>query len=1153
MSSDVTPPGAEDSTHRSFRFRDPQQERIYRRLLLVGPGPAAFYKDACRLMATDDQLESTTHLVSHLIREIESSLRDVLDPLMQRPEQSNKKGESDNTHETEIRAVLKGLGIPETDPVALAWLELAMRKSQRALHARAHRDALARARRVDDEYRQFWNSMQSVLDVILEKFESRYLELHAQLDELLAIQNPKEADANKLRGQVPNNRVAFGYFFGKLSTAAWLEPLKAAGFFKNPPDPERDLENGTIHFPTWPESQYLSRIAPLAPQAVLEIALEVPTTENPHVHDDLADVAVALPAALAAALVPKAKEWIGFPFHWLLPKKLGEIIEHLAKGGEATAALELARVLLSVVPDPRAATAEGSASIVGPEPHFRYAKWDYEQILRKNIPPLVAAASVSAFRFLCDLLESAVRFSQRPSDDNGSEDFSSIWRPAIEVNNPNHSYEIRDLLVSAVRDACEQFIAHDPRQVATLLEELERRPYQVFQRIALHLLRKCADADLPLITERLTKRELFENLGGRREYLLLAKDCFRKLSPSDQQVILGWISEGPDLNRYKRRREEFTGEPVSDEYAAKYADYWRLERLALLRGSLPVEWEKRVEDLIREFGEPEDPEFFASSGEAWVGPTSPDDFATVTTRSIDEIVQYLRTWLPTGQIMSPSPEGLGRELQGVVASDPSRFASSAMKFQGLNPTYVRGLLAGLREAAKQEKAFSWEPVLELCQWIVEQPRNMTVQPAGMMDRDPDWGWTRKEIADLLSAGLGTTSAAIPFTLRESVWQALEPLTQDVNPSPEHEAQYGGSNMDPATLSLNTVRGEALHTVVLYALWARRNLQKQPDGDELINRGFAVMPEVQTVLNYHLDTEKDPSLAVRSVYGKWLPQLTLLDKEWVQQQLPQIFPVEGGRRRFRDAAWESYIIFQRPYDEVFEILQPEYARAIEYIGTNETPRGHLGVPDEYLAEHLMILYWRKQVSLDDPQGLLARFYAKASVNLRAHAIEYVGRILHNTKEDIEREVLDHLLAFLLRRVEAIRKASGGDEAQELVPFGWWFVSRKFDDTWALLQLKEVLVLSGWVEPDNLVVEQLAVLAEDAPIVAVECLSLLFDGDKKGWGMIGWRESVRTLLSQAIRSNDEPARLTAASFIHRLATRGHLEFGELLPKNKQGEDR
>ena len=87
-----------------FRFEDPRQKRIYEKLLrLVGPGAASFYQDACRLMEIKPALETTTHLVAHSLREIESALRDVLEPVA---EQANslerKKSKGGNNHRTEI-------------------------------------------------------------------------------------------------------------------------------------------------------------------------------------------------------------------------------------------------------------------------------------------------------------------------------------------------------------------------------------------------------------------------------------------------------------------------------------------------------------------------------------------------------------------------------------------------------------------------------------------------------------------------------------------------------------------------------------------------------------------------------------------------------------------------------------------------------------------------------------------------------------------------------------------------------------------------------------------------------------------------------------------------------------------------------------------
>src|SRR5436305_9404064 len=63
-----------------FRFQTPQQKSLHAKLRLLGPGPATFYREACILMMPPQQFESTTHLVAHLLREIESSVRRVLLP-----------------------------------------------------------------------------------------------------------------------------------------------------------------------------------------------------------------------------------------------------------------------------------------------------------------------------------------------------------------------------------------------------------------------------------------------------------------------------------------------------------------------------------------------------------------------------------------------------------------------------------------------------------------------------------------------------------------------------------------------------------------------------------------------------------------------------------------------------------------------------------------------------------------------------------------------------------------------------------------------------------------------------------------------------------------------------------------------------------------
>src|SRR5215207_11112968 len=94
------------ATPEPIKFDSPIRERIHRRLGLVGAGPQAFYRDTVRLV-TAPYVESTTHLLSHLLREIESALRDVLEPIAHYEGRIKAKG--NQSHEQEVRLILTEL------------------------------------------------------------------------------------------------------------------------------------------------------------------------------------------------------------------------------------------------------------------------------------------------------------------------------------------------------------------------------------------------------------------------------------------------------------------------------------------------------------------------------------------------------------------------------------------------------------------------------------------------------------------------------------------------------------------------------------------------------------------------------------------------------------------------------------------------------------------------------------------------------------------------------------------------------------------------------------------------------------------------------------------------------------------------------------
>lgn len=562
-----------------------------------------------------------------------------------------------------------------------------------------------------------------------------------------------------------------------------------------------------------------------------------------------------------------------------------------AKEGRIKEALRVVRTLLDVLPRERNGEAVLSAGFqLRPEAVARFHEWQYAKILDNYYPQLVEAGGLDALQVLCELLEEAIEIETNrefaPNDDSWG------WRSAIEDHEQNIDSSPRNALVVAIRDSAERIIQSGQATLEEVVDFLEQRRWKVFQRIVLHLLRVFRDRARELALEKLMNRSLFEDIQVHHEYALLLREYFPSLSREVQAMILGWIEAGPDEERY-RRGGDATGTAPSEEEITSYRERWQLRRLAWIRReNLLPEWQARYQMLVERYGEIPHPEFLSYYTGINFGHKSPKSADELRVMSIEEIVEYLRGWMPPEGVFGiPTPEGLGRQLAAAVADAPERFALEAMRFQELDPTYVRNLLYGLWESLRQNKAFDWAPVLDLCQWVVEQPREIEGRRVKSREANPDWEPTRRVIADLLEDGFANSPVSLPIQFREQVWRILKPLTEDPDPTPEDESRYLSSSWDSATRSINTVRGKAMHAVVRYALWIRRYIESQPDAESRLSRGFDEMPEVREVLEAHLDTRREPSRAIRAVYGWWFPQLVLLDLGWAQahcENLPNRF-------------------------------------------------------------------------------------------------------------------------------------------------------------------------------------------------------------------------------------------------------------------------
>ena len=964
----------------------------------------------------------------------------------------------------------------------------------------------------------------------------------AELDGLLKA-GPGAADMTVFK-TLTADKTLYEYAFEHLSDPNWIAPLRAAGFFTSPPGVIEDRTRGITSYPWWPESRFLARVASAAPELVADIFVSVPLTENGRVHADAIEAANHMSVQFATRVVSRELDWLKKQeqLSFLIPKKLAELIRKLAAGGEADTAFAAFTVLLEVFPASRArptsaARSSEDASSLGVEVRARVSSWEYGNALDVILSEIVAVRPLETFSFLCSSLERAVSGS-RASDASPPEDYSYVWRRSIGAEDDAHP-DIKNRLVTAVRDVARIVAASSEEALQSVLSELGRHTWNVFERVALDVLAAMPNASVQVVRVYLTNRKYFDHSSFESEYRAALRTHFARLGSQDKAEFLDWIDRGPDIAAWKQFHIEWTKRVITARDEREYVDRWQLAQLEPISVFLEGRWRERWDTLTAQYGVP------AAHGVSGRGalaeyevaesPRTADELARFT---VTELTAFLREWRPSPDTKA-TVEGLVRSLSEAVSAKPEKYWDQATSFCELPLVYIHPIINSSKNAIRSGTRIPWPELLGLCEYVVTNEAHALVK---IEDDKRVLAWTEQSVAELLSGGLESSSIAIDQ--RERVWRLLEELLGADDPTPDAEDGSVDSGTDAATLSLNATRSVALHATVRYALWVRKAIEDTPDGAPRLENGFDEMPEVREALNRHLDTERERSVAVRAVYGQWFPWLTLLDTRWAAAAAATIFPAGDEHRRLWNAAWNTYITFCRPYDNVFDVLREQYALAVSRVSAATTVKSD--DVDAKLAEHLMVLYWRGKIQLPPGGNLLSEFYARASRALATHALAFVGQSLTGTRDPVPPAIIARLQQLWESRV-ATAEASGaiGTFQSELASFGWWFASARFPVVWATDQLIRVLRRVGTIDGDYQVVRQLPAIASEHPSMAIEALRLLFESDKEGLAD-GWELYPRITLEAALKSPEAGVKELVDEAIDDLGARGHLEFRDLLSR-------
>jgi hypothetical protein len=1094
---------SETSPSRQFSLEDPRRRLIQQGLAKVG-GPEGYYRSALGILSMEPQLPAASHLVGHLAREIESSLRQILNGMDGIDARHEKKGDPSSQsakHRDSIRSALSAFGIPMDGPTAQAWFALIKKgRNRRPLHARAHRDELAPPKAIDTDFLQFWETFEfDFLDPVLSALDENFIIIFQRLDEMIASPAPTKKDAQRLRGSIPQDPVALSYFFGRLSEPAWIKPLREVGFFARPPDPIRRPSG--VEYPGWPVLEYLARMAATRPDDVARIALAVPRTENIDVTATLARIARSLPAKLAEPFAERVDEWLdvdsSHSMAYALEDSVVGLFEKLASEGCEPAALRVLAALLRPIPSPE----DENHGFSRRDPEARLAYWDLDRTMERLLPTIQKLGE-PALAVLAELLGQALSMIHHNGSD-AWEDYSWNWRKEIDEHGENHNGDLRAHLVSAIRDSAIRLVESNPARLSDLVASLEKRRWVFFRRLALFLLQRFQTVSPDIAISRILDRSYFDLSGP--EYSRLLRICFKGLSAEQQETILSWIDDGPRL----------------PDLPDAYTDQWRMRRFAVIAESLSEARRKQYEALKDKYGDVPAADAEFPSHQLFVRPTSPFRDEQLAEMSPTQAVETIASWKPSSEFGTPEPGELSRTLERVVGQKPESYAAAAGDLKLLPPVCLPGAIRGFSAALRAGRAFDWKPILELCAWATSHPRKLSTSKGPPFDDDAHWGNARFAVLRLLSDAMNSDSVPIPIDAHKLVWAAIAPTLDDPNGA---EAEVESD--DTMFLALNRVRAVAVRAAIDYARWlARKNASK------------GLPAEVQHVLDVKV---RERSASVRAALVDRMSALAYLDETWCESLVRQLFRPD---RQGRDIAWETYLRHERFLTlDVFRVLRWRYLIAIDELQKNTSLAKRGQELTEAIGNHLARLYWHGQLGFGDRDKLLDRFLSNAPASVTGKFMEDIGHWLH-TDGQPSPEVLVRLKALWVKRFAIGRP-------EELAEFSWWFSSGCFDEAWSidnfLAALQALDVLATGFPPGFApqVGERLAELASRHLAKVVSCLALLVKANEGGWAILSLRTSARTILAAALTSGDEKTAKDAKATINRLARKGYTEFRDLI---------
>ena len=915
-----------------------KQIDIYNGLKSIGEEIAAFFLDGIKILNNND-LETKSYLLAHIAREIEGGLRDILVGREQSVKKCKECGQPIE-RVSHIDFICNALGVNREDLFAKRWHKIA-----KEFHKYAHRHGPWKTPREKSEFENLWNDFEEILFQLV----GTYYNLLDRIDHILKYKKPSEGVLKTLPNLLKPEAM-HSYFFRKLQSPYWLKPLKDNGYFNpqnNPSPQEVPDQPGNWTIPYWNILDFLENVA--------NKTMKEPDEEITNTLLEVVNSIINYRDENGERIDNYRTDWILLKIIWTFPAERIEKdhIEFIrsalkSKWDNTLVASEIGKTVIPKLISDRAKRLLlelldvflDYKKVKGvSEDEYESIMDDYwlSEALKKHKLEIAKLCGIEAAEIALKKIKAIIQ--------EDKSQFGIVWIPAVEDHPQNRfpdRYECQ--LVHFVRD---MFELSDANQIRGQIEELLKEEHPIFKRIAIHTINYHYKGLNNLFWDW-TGNPLNERGLKHETYELLKSNC---LSFNDKQIeqILEWIE-----SKEYYIPDEFKDDEKQKEKINAYSKREWLS--ALLETKKPKIIKKYEEYTKKNPAKIEHPDFDFWMGETRVGSIRPIEPGDLLIKSNAEIVDYLNSFKEVRGWEEPSERGLSDAIRKCVTDNPEKFSTDLKPFLNVHRMYQHSLLWGLWEAWRAKETFEWDEILKYTLKIVE-PNSFWKEEEGT-GRYNYRNQVIYVIAELIEEGTKDDNHAFSHGLLPEAEKILLILAEKT------KSDLSEMN-DLVTLVLNSSKGKIFSAMVNYSLrYARLNRREKED---------RWVESIKADFEKRLNREFESSLEFSFILGEYLPNLYYLNKEWVKNNINQIFPKD--KEIYWKAAFTGYLSYShRIYKEIYFLLRENkhYAKAVKTDFQDEDIL-------ERLVQHICIGYIEGWEKLDDRNSLISKLIENKSAS------------------------------------------------------------------------------------------------------------------------------------------------------------------------------